>query len=220
MFELPIQQLKTIFGLLAVALSIIGYAPYLIDTLKGRTTPHIYTWFIWGTLAAIGYSLQVSDNAGVGAWVMLSIAILGYTVFGLGLRNGTKNITWSDTLFFILALIALLLWLVAKQPVLSVILVSITDLLGFGPTMRKAWHHPFSETILTYRLNAVRQTLGLLALEHYSIVTWLYPLVLVLGNGLFSIVLSVRRRVVRRLHNQANANMAVGASAPDIHGLE
>jgi hypothetical protein len=200
MIDLSVIPIKPIFGLLGVVLGLVCYVPYFVDTLKGRTTPHVYTWFILGTLGMIGFGLQVDDAAGAGAWVTLSAAILAYTAFGLGLRVGDKQITWMDTLFFLLALVALVLWLVAKQPVLSVILISVTDLLGFVPTIRKAWHKPYSETALTFRLIAVRQIFALLALERYTLVTVLYPLVILLECGLFSVMLALRRRVVGEPH--------------------
>lgn len=219
MLDLPFVSIKTIFGLVGVVLGFVCYMPYFVDTLKGRTTPHVYTWFILGTLGVIGSGLQAGDAAGAGAWVTLAAAIMAYTAFGLGLRVGATQITWMDTLFFVLALIALFLWLVARQPILSVILISITDLLGFVPTIRKAWQKPYSETALTFRLLAVRQIFALLAIERYTFVTMLYPVVVLLEAGLFSVMLSLRRRVVgERQENQATTTPA--PSAADTIAIE
>lgn len=135
-------------------------------------------------------------GAGVGSWVTLSVAIIGFFIFALGLRVGKKDITISDTIFFILSFIALGLWLIAKQPVLSVILASSIDILGFVPTIRKSWNKPHSETLFTYQINTFRHALSLLALQHYSIVTWLYPASWVVANGLFSILLIIRRKKI------------------------
>ena len=192
------NDIKTIIGLITVCLTIVGYIPYLRDTFKKKTTPHIYTWFIWGTVTTIAYALQVSGGAGVGSWVTLAAAIISYIIFALGLRNGKKDITRSDTVFFILSLIAIFLWLVAKQPILSVILVSTIDMLGFIPTIRKSWHKPHSETLFTYELNAFRHGLSLFALQQYSIVTWLYPGSWALANALFSIMLVLRRKRISK----------------------
>ena len=190
------MEIKTLISLIAVILTIAGYVPYLMDTFKGKTTPHIYTWFIWGTVTAIAYALQVSGGAGVGSWVTLAVAIIAYIIFAVGLRGGKKDITWSDTVFFILSILAIFLWLVAKQPILSVILVSTIDLLGFIPTIRKSWHKPYSETLFTYELNAFRHGLSLFALQQYSIVTWLYPASWALANALYSLMLIARRKAI------------------------
>ncbi len=132
------QEVKTIISIIAVLLTFIGYIPYIRDTLKGKTTPHIYTWFVWGLVTAVAYGLQVSAGAGVGSWVTLFVAIICFFIFALGLRNGKKDITKSDTIFFFLSFAALFLWLIAKQPVLSVILTSSIDMLSFAPTIRKS----------------------------------------------------------------------------------
>jgi hypothetical protein len=188
------QATKTIISIVAILLTFIGYIPYIRDTLKKKTTPHIFTWFIWGFVTAIAYGLQVTNGAGVGSWITLFIAIICFFIFFLGLRRGKKDITRSDTVFFILSFAALFLWLIAKQPVLSVILASTVDMFGFVPTIRKSWNKPFSETLFSYELNAIRHGLSLFALQNYSIVTWLYPATWVIANALFSIILIVRRK--------------------------
>ncbi len=185
---------KTTISIIAVLLTFIAYIPYVHDILKGKTTPHIYTWFIWGLVTAIAFGLQVSGGAGVGSWVTLAVVIACFFVFMLGVRSNKKDITKLDTAFFLLSFLALFLWIIAKQPVLSVILVSIIDMLGFIPTIRKSWNKPYSETLFLYELNAFRHGLSLLALQQYSIVTWLYPITWAFANALFSLMLIIRRK--------------------------
>lgn len=192
------QDFKTVISAVTVALSIIGYIPYHLDIYRGKTTPHIYSWFIWGTATAIAFALQVSGGAGVGSWMTLIIALNAFVIFFLGLRRGNKDITISDTVFFILSLFAILIWLVAKQPVVSIILISTIEMLGFIPTMRKSWYKPHSETLFMYALSAFRHGLSIFALQELNIITWLYPVTWSLANALFSIMLIVRRGIVKR----------------------
>lgn len=188
--------MKEIVGIIAVVLTFVGYIPYIRDTRKDKTKPHIYTWFIWGLVTAIAFGLQLSADAGPGAFTTLAAAIVCFIIFGFGLRQGNHDITKSDTIFLLLSLVALGLWLFAKQPVLSVILISTIDMLGFIPTVRKSWHKPYEETLISYLLNTFRFCLALYALDHYTIVTALYPLTWVIANGAFSIYLIARRKKV------------------------
>ncbi len=188
------ELIKTGISIAGVVLAFVAYIPYFRDTIQGKTTPHIYSWFIWGFLTVIVYALQVAAGAGVGSWVTLSVAAISFFIFFLGLKNGKKDITKSDTVFFGLSLAALFLWLFAKQPVLSVILAVSIDMLGFIPTIRKSWNKPYSETLSLYEINAFRHLLSLFALQQYNIVTWLNPVVWVFANGLFSLMLLLRRR--------------------------
>lgn len=189
-------EIKTIISLIAILLTFVGYIPYIRDTISGKTKPHIYTWFIWGLVTIIAFGLQVSAGAGVGSWVTFAVAAVCVFIFVLGLRNGNKDITKSDTFFFILSLVSLFVWLILKQPIISVILVSTTDMLGFIPTIRKSWNKPYSETLFSYELNAFRHGLSLFALQNYNIVTWLYPVSWVFANAIFSAVLIVRRKKI------------------------
>ncbi|HUD19248.1 MAG TPA: hypothetical protein VMR81_02325 [Patescibacteria group bacterium] len=186
--------IKTGISIIGVILAFVAYIPYFRDTIQGKTTPHIYSWFIWGFLTSIVYALQVAAGAGVGSWVTLSVAVISFLIFFLGLKNGKKDITKTDTVFFVLSLIALFLWWFAKQPVLSVILAVSIDMLGFIPTIRKSWNKPYSETLSLYEINSFRHLLSLFALQTYNIVTWLNPAVWILANGLFSLMLLLRRR--------------------------
>lgn len=186
--------MKNLIGVIAVLLTFVGYVPYLKDTIRGKTKPHAYSWFIWGFVTLIAYTLQVSENAGAGSLVTLAAAIVSFVIFGLGMKLGNKDITRSDTVFFILALLSLVIWVFAKQPVVSVIFVSLIDILGFIPTIRKSWNQPFTETLFTYLLNTFRHGLSIFALANYSIVTWFYPVTWTLANGLFSLLLVLRRR--------------------------
>lgn len=191
------EDIKNIIGVIAILLTFIGYLPYIRDIFKGKTKPHIYSWFLWGFVTTIAFALQVCGGAGIGAYVTLAAALLCIVVFILGLRlKGKRDITLSDTLFFLLAFVALFLWLVAKQPVLSAILVTATDLLGFAPTIRKSWNNPHSETLSFYLLNSLRFLLAVIALQHYSIITALYPITWMFANGLFGILLIIRRRLI------------------------
>jgi hypothetical protein len=188
--------MKDIIGVIAVILTFLGYIPYLRDTIKGKTKPHIYTWFIWGFVTAIAFCLQLGAKAGAGAYVTLAAAIVCFVIFLLGLKQpkAERNITPVDSIFLVASFLALGLWLIAKQPVVSVILLSTIDMLGFVPTIRKSWNRPQEETLSSYATNTFRFGLAILALSHYTIVTSLYPITWIFANGIFSAYIIVRRR--------------------------
>lgn len=189
--------IKNILGVIAIILTFVGYAPYFRDLLRGKTKPHIFSWFIWAIVTSIIYALQVSAGAGIGSLVTLAVAIISLLIFILGFKNGNKNIKKIDVVFLVLALLAIPLWLVIKQPVLSIILLSTIDMLGFAPTIRKSWNNPYSETLSLYTITTFRHTLSIIALANYNIVTVLFPATWVIANALFSIMLIVRRRKIK-----------------------
>lgn len=188
------MNLKTLIGLSAIFLTFTGYVPYIRDTITGKTRPHVYTWFLWVLVSCIACALQFSDGAGIGAGVTATAVVVCFFIACLGLRNGKRDIKASDTIFAIAALLAIPIWLFARQPVVSVILLSSIEMLAFIPTLRKSWNDPYSETLASYAINTLRFGLALFALAHYSIITTLYPATWLVGNGIFSVFLIIRRR--------------------------
>ena len=196
------DEFKIIVGYLAIFFTFVGYIPYIKDILNGKTKPHVYSWFLWTIVSLIAFALQLSDGAGIGAYVTLAAVIVSTVIFLLSFRNGKKYITKFDTIFLILTLFSLATWLLAKQPVLSIILLSVTEALAFIPTVRKSWHSPHTETLSSYVTNTIRFAMAIFALQHYSIITTLYPAVWLLGNGSFSIMLISRRfHIARKVSN-------------------
>ena len=191
------MPIKTILGIIAILLTFISFAPYIRDILKNTTKPHVYSWFLWAIITFISFALQLSDSAGIGSLVTLIVGLMCLVVLALSLIKKIQiKITKSDTLFLILSLISLILWLVAKQDILSSILVTIVGLLAFAPTIRKSWHHPHSESVSFYLLSTLRYILAILALNNYSIITILYPITWLTYNGLFALMLIIRRRQI------------------------
>lgn len=188
--------MKEILSIIAVVLTFVAYVPYYRDILKGKTHPHIYSWSLWGLLTILLVALQIQGGAGVATWVTAAAGLLCVGVVILSLKDGKKNITKSDTIVAVLSLMAIGFWLVVDQPIISIILVVIADLLAFYPTVRKSWHKPHTETLSLYVTNTLRFTLALLAVETYTVLSSLWLVAWVVANGLFSIILVVRRRQV------------------------
>lgn len=186
--------MKEALSVAAVVLTFVAYIPYYRDILRGKTHPHIYSWSLWGLLTVMIVALQIIGGAGPATWVTAAAGLMCLGVIVLSFKNGKKYITVSDTIVAVLSLIAIVFWLVVQQPVVSIILVVIADLLAFFPTVRKSWNHPHTETLSLYVTNTIRFTLALLAVETYTILSSLWLVAWAVANGLFSILLVVRRR--------------------------
>ena len=189
--------MKQLIGIIAAALVFVAYTPYIKDTLKAKTKPHPYSWFVWGFLTLIIFALQTSHGAGPGAYVTFTVGALSLFIAFLGLKHGKTDITRSDTVFFVAALLATGVWLFAKEPALSMVLLVSIDMLGFAPTIRKAWHKPNEETLITWEINAFRHGLSVLAIQEYSLITLLNPVVWMIANIAFSLMLVFRRKANR-----------------------
>jgi hypothetical protein len=186
--------MKNALGVVAIVIGVYSYIPYFRDILAGTTKPHAFTWFVWFLLTALAYGAQVSDGAGAGAWVTGFTAVVALAVTITALKVARQNIVTLDWVFFIGSLAALGLWLLTKDPVGSVVLITLIDALAFVPTFRKSFHKPQEETASTYALSALKFGVSLAALNAITLTTSLYPISLVVTNGLFVTMVTWRRK--------------------------
>jgi hypothetical protein len=184
-------------GIIASVIGTVSYLPYFINIFKGKTKPHVFSWFVWGLLTGIAFFAQMAKGAGAGAWVTGLTAFFCLIIAMIALFRGEKGVTKSDWFCFIGALCGLLLWKLTSNPLLAVLLVTTTDALAFTPTFRKAYFKPYEETVSTFALNTIKFIFGLIALQSFNLTTWLYPASLVLMNGWFVIMVLLRRKSIK-----------------------
>lgn len=189
---------KIFFGIIAIVISVIGYIPYFKDILAGKTKPHIFSWFIWGIITGIEFFGQVYGHAGAGAWVTGITAFVCFLIAFLSFGKGKLDITRLDWLSFIGAIIAIFIWLITSEPLLSVLLGILIDALGFVPTFRKSFVRPFQETLITWFLNGLKFVFALFALEKFTLLSSIYPIYLILGNWTLVAMILIRRKQVSK----------------------
>ncbi len=191
-------DMKELISAIAVVMTFAAYIPYYRDILKGKTHPHIYSWSLWGLLTVLIVALQIKGGAGPSTFITAAAGLLCIGVIILGLKHGKRDITTSDTIVALLALVAITFWLVVDQPLIAIILAVTADLLAFIPTVRKSWNKPHSETLSMYVTNTIRFMMAVIALENFTLLAALWPVAWAVGNGLFSVMLVIRRRQVKQ----------------------
>ena len=188
---------KEILSGLAIAITLVAFFPYIRSIRSGTTKPHVFSWVIWGSTTFIVFLAQLADAGGAGAWpigvsglITLYVAVLAWS------KRGDIRITRTDWAFFLAAMAALPAWFLTSDPLWAVVILTTVDVLGFGPTIRKAYVHPFQEQLLFFALMAVRNAIAIAALENYSLTTVLFPAATGAAAALFLVVVIARRRVV------------------------
>lgn len=188
---------KETLSAIAIALTFIAFYPYLRGILQGKIKPHVFSWIIWGTTTFVVFLAQLKAQGGVGAWpIGVSGAITILIAISAYVKRADVAITKIDWLFFISALASLPLWYLTANPAWAVVILTAVDLLGFGPTIRKAYAHPHSESLPFFALFAARNGLVVLALESYSIATVLFPAAVAMACALLMAFIVYRRHEV------------------------
>ena len=186
---------KELFSTAAIVLTFMMFAGYIRQIHSGRIKPHVFSWVIWGIGTLTVFFAQLAGGAGVGAWpIGLSGAITFYIAVLSYAKRADTEITATDWMFFVAALSAFPAWYFTANPLWAVVILTFADLAGFGPTVRRAYHQPALESTWFYGLGAVRNLLVVLALEHYSVTTALFPVAVGAACLLLAALLVVRRK--------------------------
>jgi hypothetical protein len=188
---------KEILSGAAIVLTLAAFIPYIRAIIRGTVKPHVFSWVIWGATTFVVFLAQLEGKGGVGAWpigvsgsITIFIASLAYV------KRTDITITKTDWLFFVSALSSLPLWYFTSSPLLAVVVLTTVDVLGFGPTVRKVYSFPHSESLLFFALFAARNILVIMALETYSYTTVLFPAVIATACMSLMAIVTYRRRAI------------------------
>jgi hypothetical protein len=190
---------KELLSAAAIILTFAIFVPYIRSVRSGSTKPHVFSWVIWALGTFVVFLAQLAGSGGLGAWpIGVSGLITAYiAVLAYGKRSD-RTITRADWAFLTIALAALPCWFLTSNPLWAVVILTGVDLAGFGPTFRSAYSRPHDERIGFYSLAAVRNLLAVLALEHYSLTTVLFPAAVGIACIAFVAMVAYRRKLLAR----------------------
>lgn len=188
---------KPLLSMLATVLTVLAYLPYIRSILRGHTRPHVFTWIIWSLATGIAFLAVLDAGGGAGAWpIGFSCAVSLFVAWQAFVRRTDITITQTDWLLFLAALAAIPLWLAAEDPLWAVVLITLTELLGFGPTLRKTWIQPHSESMNFLMILILRNALIIAALDQHSLTTVLFPAAAAVACGVLVAIMIWRRPLI------------------------
>lgn len=107
-----------------------------------------------------------------------------------------RSITGTDWFFLVAAMSSPPRWSATADPTWDVVVLTVVDLLGFGPTVRKVYADPHSESLAFFRIVAARKSVVVRALEHDAVATVLFPATIAVACMLLVFLILYRRRIV------------------------
>ncbi len=192
------MNIKTIFTITATVIGVAAFVPYIKDIFLLKTRPHVSTgrgWAITQGTAVLGIWY------GGGGWGALNLTVgtfFAVAVFLFSLKYGSKNITKSDTAILIAAFLAILVWWQLDQPLISIIMVTVIDIIGYVPSFRKSYEEPWSETLISWILFPASNIFAMLALAEYNLLTMFYfALITIASIGIFLTCLLRRQLILK-----------------------
>lgn len=209
-------SMKDVMGALAVLIAIAAYGIYVWKTLRGDARPHPLSWLIFGVLTGTGYLVQLDQKAGPGSWVMAITTLVCLMLCVMSFWRGERTFPWYEWAFLGAAIVVFVfyLWsrnpepigavggvtprdlLIRHAPAISSTLAAFVNVLGFGPTVTKAWLRPHSDSVSIFVLNSLKFVPSFFALDSISVATCVFPATLVVANAGVALIIYLRRQQV------------------------
>jgi hypothetical protein len=184
--------------LLGTIANLLGGYSYIRATLQGTTKPNRVSWLLW---AAVPMIATIAGLASGVTWAILPVFMAGFIpllVFIFSFVN--KNAYWKlgplDYSCGAISVLALILWVLTKQPGIAILFAIIADALASIPTIVKAWKNPETESGGPFLGGMISQITGLIAAQTGAFTEIGFTIYLISVNAilLFSIY---RRKLLR-----------------------
>jgi len=188
---------KDALGALSVALAILAAIIYVWQTLAGQVRPHPLSWTLFGILSGTGFLVQRAEGALQGSWALLAMTAICLMLAALGAWRGERRFPRREWAYLVVGCVTFLVYLFTREPTLAAILITLVDVLAYGPTFSRGWSQPDKDSAFSFALNGVKFVPSLLAMAPVSIATCAYPATLLILNGAVAIMLILRRRALR-----------------------
>jgi hypothetical protein len=189
---------KDAIGAISIGICLIQYVPQIYLTSIGKIKPHVFARLIWAITFGIACAAQYADQGGAGTWANGVSGFLCFTLVLVGLRHGKTYVTRTDWITFAAALLAIPAWQLTHNPFYAALWSTAIDLIGYVPYFRKGWHKPHEELIYSTILGCLKNLLGMLAMEHYSPTTMIYPIAIFTVDVVSILFLLRRRQLLKR----------------------
>lgn len=189
------MEKELLFALISTAIYLIWVIPYWRDIVSGRTTMHIFTYWLWWILVSFNVLVLLKNSEHYALipsglmWISLTWATL---LWFFHLKKIIIN--WFDWVCLSLWIFLIIYWFLSKNILNTVILTLIIDFIAFLPTFKKWWLQPWTESILIYFMSAIGQIATLLSLSWFQDIEnalfWWY---LFFANLIFFFMVALRR---------------------------
>lgn len=186
-------------GLISAFLSLAAFAPYMTDTLRGKTRPLRASWLIWSVLSSISLASQFAEGATIS--LAYAAAQCGGTIFifALSIRRGMGTfLKGSDGIVIAAACMGLVIWYVTDNAAYALFLSCAISLLGGSVTVFKSFLDPDSETMSFWTISFVASVFAVLSVGRIDPVLLVYPTYLLILKGAIISAMILGRGVQRR----------------------
>lgn len=183
-------------------ISLIGISSYIKEMLKGNVKPNRVSWLMWSIAPLIATFAALSSGVALSVIPVFMAGFGPLLVFIISLFK--KEAYWKlqrfDYYCGSLSALALILWVITKEPIIAIVFSLASDLLASIPTLLKSYKNPETESSSAFLGGLLSAATSFFAIEKWNFPSLAFPIYLVLMNIL--IISSIERnRIFKRKHN-------------------
>jgi hypothetical protein len=188
------SQYLQYFVILGAIVQLVGVFSYIKETIKGDTKPNRVTWLLWSIAPIIASIAAFSDGVRLSALPVFMAGFGPLLVFIASFVN--KNAYWKlekfDYLCGIFSILALVLWMITKEPIVAIIFAILSDGFAAIPTLVKSWNHPETETVDAFTTGLFNSLTSFFAIKIWNFSSLAFPIYLVIVNTL--LIMAILRK--------------------------
>jgi hypothetical protein len=153
-----------LLGQIAGILALLQIIPYIVSILRGNTKPERATYLIWFIIDAMTISSYIAVGARTTIWAGVAFTISKVIILGLSIKRGMGGFSKFDITCLFLALVGIIIWVSTKNALLTLYFGTLVILIGYLPTIKKAYFLPRTENKLSWLMCTFASILNLFAL--------------------------------------------------------
>ncbi|MCC0177363.1 hypothetical protein I4641_10285 [Waterburya agarophytonicola K14] len=197
----------TLIGIIAGFVGLLGYLPYIITTLQGKTKPNRATWWVWGLLGIIQiisyyYSESNFDSA---IWLLACYTLCQIIMAVLSIKFGEGGWDKLDKFCFFGVILSVILWQLFNSASIALLFTIIIDMFGAVPTVVKSYYEPEKESSFSWTIFLIANSLNLVAIGSWSLRS-IYPFYLFCLSLTLTILLHRSKIFNKTTHKKLKRN--------------
>ena len=173
-------------------MQLYGVFTYIKEIRAGNNKPNRISWLMWSIAPMIATFAALTKGVG---WSVLPVFMSGFGPMLVFIASCfTRDAYWKidrfDYACGLFSLLALVLWIITKEPSIAIVFAIASDGFAAIPTIFKAWKHPETETIGPYTTGIFNVFTSIPGLRTLSFAEIAFPIYLICVNSciLFSIL--------------------------------
>jgi hypothetical protein len=206
------------FIYVAVALSALGAAGYVRDTLRGETSPNRVTWSLWGVEGVLAFAVEIQQHVGLASLMTLMLGLVPFAVVIASFKNphGVWKIGIFDVTCGVIALVGLVSWCFIHEPTVALVAFVGADQVAGWPTVRKSWRAPATESAGVFILGCGNCGITILTLQAVTTAGALFPGFVFITDLIMSVL--ILTRVGPRVRREGGHRRPTPSSTPSLDG--